>query len=550
MSDKKEKSKETKSVGVTRLGIIKRVTDRVLNQLPSSDLEDNEYVTESILKDVNSEMEQLNAVVPKGAQKFKYLDSLLPIQIALIIAKICLVVKLACAGLSQEKDADVLAVYQRSGKDKGLYDTSESTFRAECRKYKYDITEREANEVRAALMEILPRREPCSDRDLIAVNNGIFNFKTKQLMPFTSELVFLSKSKVNYNPNAQNVIIHNDDDGTDWDVESWMDSLSDFPEIITLLWQILGAIIRPLVSWNKSAWFYSTMGNNGKGTLCELMRQLCGESTYASISLEDFGKDFMLEPLMRASAIIVDENNVGTYVDKAANLKAVITGDVIQINRKFKQPISYKFRGFMVQCLNEMPKFKDKTDSFYRRQIFVPFTKCFTGIERKYIKDDYLHRPEVLEYVLYKVLNMNYYELDVPAVCVEALEEFKEYNNPVRRFVIEMLPECRWDFLPKQFLYDLYCEWSKAENASGGVYESQKFVMELRKVVEEHFPGEYEWGRHQGGDRMKSVEYLIRDYDLRAWKDPKFFNYNSMSACIPPDYVRNKQYTGLLKITV
>ena len=141
------------------------------------------------------------------------------------------------------------------------------------------------------------------------------------------------------------------------------------------------------------------------------MRQLFGKGTYASIPLSDFSKDFMLEPLISATAIIVDENDVGTYIDKAANLKAVVTNDVIQINRKFKSPVAYQFKGFMVQSLNEMVKVKDRSDSFYRRQLFIPFTKCFTGKERKYIKNDYLQRPEVLEYVMYKVLNMNYYEM-------------------------------------------------------------------------------------------------------------------------------------------
>ena len=122
-----------------------------------------------------------------------------------------------------------------------------------------------------------------------------------------------------------------------------MHSLSDDPDIVNVLWEVLGAIVRPNVPWNKSAWFYSETGNNGKGTLCELMRQLCGDGSFASIPLSDMGKDFMLEPLTRATAIIVDENDVGTYIDKAANLKAIITNDAISINRKFKHAISYRF---------------------------------------------------------------------------------------------------------------------------------------------------------------------------------------------------------------
>ena len=73
-------------------------------------------------------------------------------------------------------------------------------------------------------------------------------------------------------------------------------------------------------------------------------------------------------------------------MDKAANLKAIITGDPVSMNRKFKKPVSYCFHGLVVQCLNEMPRIRDKSDSFYRRQLFIAFTKCFTGVERKYIK--------------------------------------------------------------------------------------------------------------------------------------------------------------------
>ncbi len=39
----------------------------------------------------------------------------------------------------------------------------------------------------------------------------------------------------------------------------------------------------------------------------------------------------MLEPLVHATSIITDENDVGTYIDKAANLKAIITNDVVQL---------------------------------------------------------------------------------------------------------------------------------------------------------------------------------------------------------------------------
>lgn len=331
--------------------------------------------------------------------------------------------------------------------------------------------------------------------------------------------MFLSKCRVNYVPSAVNPIIHNHDDGTDWDVEGWLSELSDDPEIVKLLWEILGAIIRPNVSWNKAAFLFSETGNNGKGTLCRLMQNLCGPGTYCSISLADFGKEFMLEPLMRASAVIVDENNVGEYVDRCANLKAVITGDVIYINRKYEKPLSFLFRGFMVQCLNELPRVKDKSESLYRRMLFVPFSKCFTGMERRYIKDDYLSRPAVLEYVLWKILNMDYYELSNPTACQSVMDTYRQYNDPLRQFADEIFPQLAWDMVPLAYLFDLYSAWFKRCYPGGRPLGKQKFNMSMFQLQPE-IPG---WmcpglgaARRPGSD-MSKPEPLSLEYNLTAW---------------------------------
>lgn len=411
-----------------------------------------------LLEKINDEIEVHNLGRSKKNQ-LPFLKTLTFSQVADIMLHLHNICRIAPAGKNTDPDYDLVAMYMNNGVDAGIYVTSEDTFRTIARQYNYALSTAEFKEVLAALKDASPRRQRCMERDLIAVNNGVFDYASKTLLPFTPELIFLSKSHVDYVHAAPNPVLHNDDDGTDWDVESWVATLSDDPEVVELLWEILGAIIRPNVRWNKSAWFYSERGNNGKGTLCELMRELCGPTSYASIPIADFGKDFMLEPLTRASAIIVDENDVGTFIDRAANLKAVITNDVISINRKFKTPIAYQFYGFMVQCLNEFPRIKDKSESFYRRQLFVPFEKNFNGIERRYIKGDYLHRPEVLQYVLHKVLHMDYYVLSEPAATRDVLAEYKEANDPVRAFWSEFEDQFSWDLLPFAFLYDLYKSW-------------------------------------------------------------------------------------------
>ena len=510
----------------TRLAVIRKTTQETLESLSPDDLKSPDFVEGAVLYSVNAALDLENSV-REQKDKWKPLTELMNAQIADILAYSYPIVRIAGADMNVDAAQDMLAIYQYDGDDKGLYVSSDTALRKLVRSYNYNTTIRDMGEVVGALQEQLPRVSVCKLPNLVAVNNGIFDYDTKQLLDFDPSHVFLSKSRVDYNPNATNVTIHNDSDGTDWDVESWMADLSDDPDIVEVLWQILGAIIRPHVAWDKSAWFYSESGNNGKGTLCELMKQLCGEGSYASISLADFSKDFALEPLTRVTAIIVDENDVGTYIDKAANLKAVITGDTISINRKFKTPIAYKYRGFMVQCLNEMPRIKDRSNSFFRRQLFVPFTKCFTGKERKYIKHDYLRRKEVLEYVLHRVLHMDYYELSVPQACVDALDEYKSYVDPIRAFLEDVMPRVKWNLLPAAFMYELYkCWYSRNIGNDRSLKSNIAFGKEVKALIDANYPAWSVTGKSpkKTSSLMELPEPMIMEYNVKTWMNTRYLN--------------------------
>ena len=535
--------------------VLVAATSDFVNQLAISTIGDLDNVQQELLQRVHDEFDAHNSVAVKD-EKWKKPEYLEAWQISEIMRKIFSIRNICCCPQNTDEDYDLLGIYVddfvasiiKDDSNYGIYVTSENVIKSIAKHFRRGLSEKEQNEVLSDIKMFAKRVMRCNDKDLIAVNNGIFNYKTKQLESFDKDKVFLTKSHVDYISSAVNPIIHDVNDDTDWDVESWMADLNDDPEIVNLLWEIIGAIIRPNVRWNKSAWLYSDTGNNGKGTLCELMRSICGNTSYAAIPLSDFSKDFALEPLTRASAIIVDENDVGTFIDKAGNLKSVITNDVIQINRKFKTPIAYQFYGFMVQCLNEMPKIKDKSESFFRRQLFVPMNKCFTGIEKPYIKNDYLHRKEVLEYVLKRVLEMNYYRLSEPESCTKALGEYKEFNDPVRQFWSEFRDEFKWDLLPFTFLYSLFKEWSALNNPSGKPIGKTTFINDIVQVVR----GDDKWicldksrqiyitdSNKHGMDRP---EHLIVEYNLTEWMNPTHKGRNKDLLAIP---VLEDRYRGI-----
>ena len=515
-------------------------------------------VLESDLVNAVGDVCQMDNQLRPRDRKLTAPDRLVPAQIAAIMSKFYRIVMIQSGNPEAEADPDLdtehdlLALYRDEGANEGIYVTAESTFKKIAEEYNPMISSHDLEEVMKKLRRSAPRVKQCAERDLIAVNNGIYNYKTKTLLPFSPEYVFLSKSRVNYNPNAMNVLIHNDEDGTDWDVESWIAELSDDPQVIELIWELLSAIIRPHVSWDKMACLVSVRGNNGKGTLCALMRNLCGAASCASIKLSEFGRDFALEQLINKLAIIVDENDVGIFIDKAAELKSVITNDVISISRKFKTAVNYQFFGLMVQCLNELPRIKDRSDAFLRRLLLIPFDKCFTGAERKYIKKNYINRPDVLEYVLYRVLNTNFYALSNPAVCERMLDEYKEYNDPVRQFLKEMLPQLKWDLVPFGFLYDLFKSYCCKRNPQGKIESQVNFTTDVLNMLRD-FPGWYCKGRYttvRSGKKMAATEPLIIEYHLVEWYSKTYMGSDpDQIAKLEPKRLE-KMYRGLVRIGV
>ena len=462
--------------------------------------------------------------------------------------------------MTERTDDTLLGIYiaEASSNKYGTYATNS--------KYMYEIMERivpnfknkEMQDVLDKIERSAPTVEQTTDRHLFIVNNGIFDQKTKKLREFSPEYVYLTKIPVDYVPNPINPVI-SAPDGYQWDVKSWIRDLAVDEDTATLIWQVIADCLQPHYSRHKSIWFYSEKGNNGKGTIGQLIKNLLGKGNYASLSVADFNHEFLKETLLGSAANISDENDVDVFIDSIKDYKASITGDDININRKYEKPLRIQFLGTNIQMMNGLPKTKDKSDSFYRRLIIVPFLKSFTNNgERKYIKTDYIHEKAVLEYVLFRVLSMEFDEYITPESSAELLESYKEKNNPVLEFWNELKEEFVWDLLPTQFLYDLFVKWFDINNPSGKVMSKRTFSDTLNNVIYTlEDPWEVKTGQNdkiRSAGRMDKDEPLITEYGLdipdrggnpTSWMDSQ---YNGTNSTKKRDFPRKNTYRGLLRM--
>ncbi len=363
-----------------------------------------------------------------------------------------------------------------------------------------------------------------SDVNRIFVKNGIYNKETKQLEPFNQHEYRLAKIQTNYNPNAINPTITMPD-GVDWTFDSWLDELVDHnPDRLEQMWQIITAALNPGRVYNKCVIFYSRQGNNGKGTLGQVLKNIIGDGLYSSVNIKNFGVRFRTQQLLGKILNIADENPVGAYIDGTDEFKAAITGDDIQIEAKGKDAYPMQVRMLNIQMMNGTLLTRDKSNSIYRRLLIVPFTHTFTGCERPYIKRDYMDRTDVKEYILKRALEAPVVtEFLITKENEEALYRTKVENNSVFEFFDEFLPRFKWDVLPTKFLYDLYVSWMSKDNANGKPVKKSAFI----EYATDYLAETNEWDARltqkdiiKVGARMDADEPLITEYQLVDFYDP------------------------------
>src|SRR5699024_2091845 len=120
---------------------------------------------------------------------------------------------------------------------------------------------------------------------------------------------------------------------------------------------------------------------------------------------------------------------------------------------------------------------------------------------------------------------MNYYSLSQPPAVLEALEEFKNHNDPIRAFWAEMRTEFVWDLLPWSFLYQAYCGWMEKFMRNSKPVGRNKFIEALAELVEAQPEGWWDASggsdkRHRSAGRMDHPEPIIAAYKLEDWCDP------------------------------
>ncbi len=316
--------------------------------------------------------------------------------------------------------------------DLGYYVASDDLLRKLIVKFDTRLTsDRFFREIKNFIRTSTIMRRPLEDYRYIPVANGVFNLETKELEPFSPDFIIKTKIKTAYNPDSKLSTF-----GGRFDFLEWLKSIAcGDDELVKLLWQIMNEAINPNRTRKKMVLLVGD-GNNGKGTFQSLLENLIGRENISNIKPDQFGKEFYLASLDGKVCNIGDDIS-NKYLDEVSDLMSVVSGDSIQVNVKGSQPYEARYKLLCLFSGNSLPRARNKTQGWYRRLCIVPFNADFNGqTERPEIKNQYLKNRNLLEWVLYEILNMDDFEKFIePQATKDMLEEYKEDNDYIRSFV-------------------------------------------------------------------------------------------------------------------
>lgn len=206
------------------------------------------------------------------------------------------------------------------------------------------------------------------DPNHVAFNNCLMNIETLETREFHPSIFTRFKVPYDWNPLAYSAVF-----------EEKLYEIFDDPDKFQTFLQIVGYLFAKGNPHNK-LFLLMGKGANGKSLLMQLISAIFINSS-AAVSLQDFKKDFGLQPLIGKRVNLLSDLPIAT-IEETGQIKAITGGDDMTINRKFKEPITTKLNCKIVGAGNRLPKIMDDSYALWRRIVLIKLENTFDGDRR------------------------------------------------------------------------------------------------------------------------------------------------------------------------
>ena len=359
----------------------------------------------------------------------------------------------------------------------GIYECGDEYIEATMIEHIPTLSQSKRKEVLAYLNLLVKQESGLADANLIAFNNGVLNVIDDSFSEFSPEYIITNKIPHNYNPNAENELLN----------KVMLKLACGDETVLKLLYQAVGYCFYRRNELRKSFWLLGEK-RNGKSSFLDMVQTLLGEVNVSNLDLCDIGDRFRTAELSGKLANIGDDIS-DEWLSNTATFKKVVSGDVVTIERKGKDPAKLRSFSKFFFSANSLPRLGKGKDSgaVMDRLVVIPFDATFS-------KDD----PDYDPFIKYKLREEPVMEALI-AKAIPALREvladqefaqcdrvkknmveYEKINNPILEFY-EELSEVDYLNEPIKVVYSKYTGFCYGNNLQ------PMSALEFQKQMKKHF---------------------------------------------------------------
>lgn len=341
-----------------------------------------------------------------------------------------------------------------------------------------NITERQAIDTLYKISHSVPLRDKQSNS--VVIGSELYNNQTGEFQPFNPNVIATRKVKTEYNPNAVEPTING------WKPTEWLKGLFNHDkESYELAIQIIRATVTGK-TLDNIFWLHG-VGGTGKGTFQTLLENLVGAENIASYKIDEKNGRFDTSILIGKSVVIGDDVQKDVIIKDTSIVFSLATGDPIRIEDKGKRPYTTRLKMTVVQSSNGFPRMNADKNAIDRRFRVLSFSEL-KGKPDKRIKNDYINRPEVLEYLVKLAIETPFKDIE-PQRSIDFLnEEYKEMNpvaDFVDRFFNDDVIQCK--YVPNGYVFECFKAYCKQHQNSKYFLNEVSLHKQLKPLLPKSF---------------------------------------------------------------
>lgn len=232
-------------------------------------------------------------------------------------------------------------------------------------------------------------------------------------------------------------------------------------EIVAFLREFAGYALTPDTRHEMAVWLYGPPGG-GKSTFLGGLQAMLGPKA-GVLGLADIERNRFSLADLPGKTLVVSAEQPGDFLASTHVLNAIISGEQVTVDRKFKSAVIVTPRAKVAWAMNDFPRVSDANNGIFRRVKVVNFPAVPVGQRRPELKAAIsAEGAGILNWALRGLeLLKRRGRFNIPAGVAAATADFITQNDIPANFVADCCttgPDCR---VNSSQLYEAYKRWAQ-----------------------------------------------------------------------------------------